>query len=121
MRWIASGLIFCLGLFSLPVRAEPMVGYWRSRTGLLASVSPCGSFLCITLRNKEYAGRMIGKMKGSAGTYNGTIIHPGWNWTFNGFARLQGNTAHISGCVVGHIFCRTQVWQRAARNFTAGR
>ncbi len=121
MRWSVFATIFWVGMFMLPAHADPMLGYWRSKTGLIASVNKCGSWLCITLRNKEFAGRMIGKMKGSGGNYSGSVIHPGWNWTFNGYAKLQGNTARISGCVVGHIFCRTQVWRRQSGHSVAGR
>ena len=91
--------------------ADPMIGYWRAANGLTASVARCGSALCITLRNLEYAGRTIGRMKRTGASYTGTVLHPGWNWTFNGYAKLSGNTVQVSGCVIGRIFCRSQTWK----------
>ncbi|MGE3248452.1 MAG: DUF2147 domain-containing protein [Beijerinckiaceae bacterium] len=121
-QWIlAAALGSGVWLAGSPAGAEPMLGYWQSRTGLIASVASCGGALCITLRNREFAGRTIGKMSGSNGNYSGSILHPGWNWTFNGYAKLNGDTVRISGCVVGQAFCRTQVWRRLRSRSVAER
>lgn len=118
---LAACVLVMSGAFA---SAEPMLGYWQSRTGLVTSVAPYGSYLCITLRNKEFAGRMIGQMKpnaGEAGKYSGSVLHPGWNWTFNGYAELTGDRVRVSGCVVGRVFCRSQNWRRVSRKVLAER
>ncbi len=113
--------IFCFCMPSAAYAADPMIGLWRAKNGLIAIVGQCGSSLCITLRNLEYAGRTIGRMKRDGASYKGTVLHPGWNWTFNGFAKLSGNTVQVSGCVIGKVFCRSQTWTRISGRRFSGR
>jgi uncharacterized protein (DUF2147 family) len=48
---------------------EPIVGNWKTMAGDTAVIASCGGSYCITLKTGKYAGRKIGTLAGSGGTY----------------------------------------------------
>jgi uncharacterized protein (DUF2147 family) len=93
--------------------ADPIEGNWRTKVGDTAAIAGCGGAFCITLKNGQYAGRMIGKMSASGGgNYEGEITKPDTGKTYSGKAKLSGNSLQLSGCVFGGLICESQIWTR---------
>jgi uncharacterized protein (DUF2147 family) len=104
----AFGLIAASGV----ALAEPIVGNWRTESGAIARIAPCGSQICITLTSGEHAGKQIGQMTPQGNDrYRGTITDPADDRTYSGNGTVSGNTLSMQGCVAA-IFCRTQTWSR---------
>jgi len=93
--------------------ADPIEGNWKTKVGDTAAIASCGGAFCITLKNGQYAGRMIGKMSASGGgSYEGEITKPDTGKTYSGKAKLSGNSLKLSGCVFGGLICESQMWTR---------
>ena len=109
-------LVTALGLSALTMGAalaDPIEGNWKTRDGDTAAIGGRGGGFCITLKSGEYAGRRIGKMNASGGgNYEGEITKPSNGKTYNGKAKLSGNSLKLSGCVLGGLICESQTWTR---------
>ena len=101
-----------LTAFSIaPALADPIEGNWKTKSGETAAISSCGGSYCVTLKTGEHAGKRIGKMSGSNGSYSGSITDPSKDKTYSGNATLSGNTLKMQGCVL-KVLCRSENWSR---------
>ena len=104
----AAGLVLSA---SAPALADVIEGNWRTESGETAAISKCGSSFCIQLKTGTYAGKRIGKMKGSGGSYTGTVTDPADNKKYSGSATVRGAGLKLKGCAL-KIFCKTQNWKK---------
>ena len=91
--------------------ADTIEGDWRTQSGETAGIAKCGGSFCIKLKTGEHSGKTIGRMKGSAGNYSGTITDPEDDRVYSGSARVNGGAMRMRGCAL-KIFCKTQTWRR---------
>ena len=91
--------------------AGSIQGNWKTESGETAAISKCGSSFCITLKTGTHTGKTIGKMKGSGGSYTGTITDPADDREYSGSANVSGSTMRLKGCAL-KVFCRTQTWKK---------
>lgn len=91
--------------------AEPIVGNWKTASGETASIASCGSSFCVTLKTGKYAGKSIGKLAGTGGSYSGEITDPKEDKTYSGSGKVSGNSLKMKGCVL-MILCKSQTWTR---------
>nr|WP_284314710.1 DUF2147 domain-containing protein [Labrys miyagiensis] len=92
--------------------AEDMIiGEWKTSDGDTVVINHCGDGYCGTIEEGEYAGRQIGKLTGSGGSYTGQLTDPDDNQTYDGTGAVQGNSLILKGCLM-KIFCQSQVWTR---------
>ena len=108
-KLIAAGVL--VAAMSAPALADPIEGNWKTKSGETAAISSCGGAYCVTLKSGKHAGKRIGKMNGSGGSYSGTITDPEKDKTYSGSASLSGNTLKMKGCVLG-ILCRSENWAK---------
>ncbi len=93
--------------------ADQIVGTWKRDSGTLIKYSKSGgSKYCGTVLNGEYQGKSIGCMKGSNGTYKGSVKKLDEGKTYNGKANVTGNTMKLAGCVLGGIICKSESLKR---------
>lgn len=101
-----------LMLISTPVlSAEAIVGKWKTQGGETANISACGSSFCVKLETGKHAGKQIGKLAGTGGTYNGEITDPANDKTYSGTGTVSGSSLKMKGCVL-KVLCKTQTWSR---------
>ena len=91
--------------------ADPIVGNWKTQSGETAAISSCGGSFCITLKSGQHSGKRIGKFKGAAGDYAGTITDPSDNKKYSGTVKLSGSSMKLKGCAL-KVFCKTQSWKK---------
>ncbi len=103
--------IFAVSLTTMAMAAEPIEGNWKTKSGETAGISKCGGSFCIKLKTGTHAGKQIGKLKGSGGSYDGTITDPEDNKEYTGSAKVSGSTMKLKGCAL-KIFCQTQTWKK---------
>jgi len=127
-------LALCLPL-SLPTAAiaqehESIIGTWRAPNNTLqVRTAHCGELLCGTV---TYASaKAIGDAKSGGynnlvgtdlfqnyratgpGTWTGEVLIPKQGRTYLSRIVQQGpNKILISGCILGGLFCKSQVWTR---------
>lgn len=90
---------------------EPIVGNWKTASGATAQIAPCGGAYCVTLKTGKHAGKQIGKMSGTGGSYKGTITDPEADKTYSGSGSISGNSLKMKGCVLA-VLCKSQTWTR---------
>ena len=91
--------------------AEPIVGNWKTESGETAAIGACGSSFCITVKTGQFAGKRIGRLKGSGASYKGTITDPSDGKEYSGSAKVNGGNMRLKGCALA-IFCKTQSWSK---------
>jgi uncharacterized protein (DUF2147 family) len=141
MQKIATFLLvvfaFCVtGKQALALKAQDVYGIWRDakNEGLLKIYS-CADKLCIkitkvkkkgvrdelnpnrALRNRHLLGVSImsdGKKTGPV-VWKGHIYNPEDGRTYAGSLKLiKENKIKLTGCVLGGLFCNSEVWQKVA-------
>jgi uncharacterized protein (DUF2147 family) len=67
-----------------------------------------------SLRNRSLVGvRMISDIRPSGDGFEGSLYNYKDGKTYSGRMRFQGgNAMQLSGCVLGGLICRTQVWTK---------
>ena len=100
-----------LGVVGTAVAAEPIVGDWKTATGATAEIAPCGGAFCVTLKTGKHAGKRIGNLSGTDGSYSGEITDPETDKTYSGSGAVSGNSLKMKGCVL-KILCKSQTWSR---------
>jgi uncharacterized protein (DUF2147 family) len=100
-----------LAALSAPALADAIEGNWKTKSGETAAIASCGGAYCVTLKTGKYAGKRIGKMTGSGGSYSGTITDPANDKTYSGSASISGRTMKMKGCVLS-ILCRSENWTK---------
>ena len=92
--------------------AEPIVGSWKTASGATAEIAPCGGgAFCITLKSGKHAGKQIGNLFGTGGSYSGEITDPESDKTYSGSGSVNGNSLKMKGCVL-KVLCKSQTWTR---------
>jgi len=104
----AASMVLATGV---PAFADVIEGNWKTESGETAAISKCGGSFCIKLKTGKYSGQRIGKMKGSGGSYTGTVTDPADNKEYSGSASVRGSGLKLKGCAL-KIFCKTQNWKR---------
>ncbi len=98
-------------LIATPALADSIEGKWRTASGETAAIDKCGGAYCIVLKTGKHAGKRIGRVTGSNGTYKGKITDPADDKTYSGSAKVKGASMSMTGCALV-IFCKTQQWAR---------
>jgi uncharacterized protein (DUF2147 family) len=96
---------------SLACAQEPIIGNWKTASGETAQIASCGGSYCVTLKTGKFAGKKIGTLAGTGGTYNGEITDPKNDKTYSGSGSLSGNLLKMKGCVL-KVLCKSQTWTR---------
>ena len=91
--------------------AEPIEGSWKTASGETAVIGACGGAYCVTLKTGKHAGKQIGKLSGSNGSYTGQITDPANDKTYSGSGTVSGNSLQMKGCVL-KVLCKSQTWTR---------
>ena len=106
----ALATLFLLGGTAYSM-ADIIEGNWRTKSGETAAIAKCGSAFCITLKTGTYAGKRIGRLSGSNGSYEGTITDPEDDKQYSGSADVKGKSMKLKGCAL-RVFCQTQNWKK---------
>ncbi|PKA40647.1 DUF2147 domain-containing protein [Rhizobium sullae] len=96
---------------SLAYAEEPIVGSWKTDSGETAQIASCGGSYCVTLKTGKFAGKKIGTLAGTGGTYIGEITDPKNDKTYSGSGSVTGNSLKMKGCVL-KVLCKSQSWTR---------
>ncbi|WP_279477877.1 DUF2147 domain-containing protein [Aureimonas sp. SK2] len=108
-------LVAALALACGPaLAAEPIVGTWRLSNGETVDYRPCGSKYCSTVNSGPYKGKTVGTMEGSGSRYDGTVVDPSSDKSYEGRVEIQGGQLVLTGCVA-KVFCRSQTWTRVGK------
>lgn len=91
--------------------AESIEGNWKTASGATAEIAPCGGSYCVTLKSGKHAGKQIGKMAGTGGSYKGEITDPEADKTYSGSGTVSGDSLKMKGCVLA-VLCKSQTWTR---------
>ena len=91
--------------------AAPIVGNWTTASGETAKIAPCGNSFCTIIATGKNKGKRIGQMSGSGASYSGQITDPSNGKTYEGTAKVSGNSLRLTGCAL-KVFCRSQTWTR---------
>lgn len=111
-KFASAALAASLVLATGPVAfADIIEGNWKTKSGETAAISKCGGSYCIKLKTGTHAGKTIGRLKGSDGTYNGTITDPEDDAEYSGSAKVKGSSMKLKGCAF-KVLCRTQNWKK---------
>ncbi len=121
-------------ILSASAAAADITGTWLSESGQTkVRIAPCGAKMCgivvwakgnpkdsqnpkASLRSRPVKGiRMIWNITSSGGgQYTGKLYNYKDGKTYDGKVSEQGaDKLKLSGCVLGGIICRGQVWTRA--------
>lgn len=94
---------------STALAAEPIEGTWKRPNGTLIRYSASGGEkFCGTVLTGEYKGKSIGCMNGSGNSYKGKVNKLDEGKTYNGTAKVNGNTLALAGCVLGGLICKSE-------------
>jgi uncharacterized protein (DUF2147 family) len=133
-RAILAGLVLWLAVPAMST-AQPVspAGTWLSENGeIQVRTAECGAAFCGTivssrrfktdannpdrsLRSRPLVGiRMIWDLTPSPdGSWRGSLYNPQDGRIYSGRVRVTAPTAlELSGCVLGGLICRSQVWTR---------
>ncbi|NRP71182.1 hypothetical protein ILFOPFJJ_02066 [Ensifer psoraleae] len=106
---IAAAVAF--GTACSAIAAEPIVGNWKTASGATAEIAPCGGAYCVTLKTGKHAGKRIGNLTGTDGSYSGELTDPENDKTYSGSGAVNGNSLKMKGCVL-KVLCKSQTWTR---------
>lgn len=107
----ATALAAVFAFAATLAQADTIEGKWKTQSGETAAITKCGGTFCIKLKTGKYAGKSIGRMKGTNGKYKGTIVKPSTGKKYSGSAKIKGSTMKMKGCVA-YVLCETQTWKR---------
>ncbi|WP_331373752.1 DUF2147 domain-containing protein [Sinorhizobium chiapasense] len=107
---LVAAAIAC-GTAGSVLAAEPIVGNWKTASGATAEIAPCGGAYCVTLKTGKYAGKRIGNLSGTDGSYSGEITDPESDKTYSGSGAVNGNSLKMKGCLL-KVLCKSQIWTR---------
>lgn len=103
---------FATAAMTVTALADPIEGTWKRPNGTLIKYSGSGSRYCGTVMTGDYAGKSIGCMNGTGGSYKGKVNKLDEGKTYSGKASVSGNRLKLSGCVFGGIVCKTETLVR---------
>jgi uncharacterized protein (DUF2147 family) len=129
LAWGAMGFI-AAGLGLQPARAEPIHGTWENPTGDVRVVTqPCGDNLCgkvswaSDLAKKDAAAGGTPNLIGTSllrdyrltkpGHWKGHVFVPDLGDTYySRIVQLDSRRIKISGCILGGLLCKSQIWKK---------
>lgn len=134
----ALWLTFTMATSIASAQTPSVRGYWRTPTGAIVLVAPCGQSLCAqlaalsptdhlrtdtnnpdpSLRNRPLCGVRIGDGFAEVDPQHargGHLYDPKNGRTYRGQMTAEGNLLHLRGYVGLPIFGRTETWVRASR------
>ncbi|MCG5482920.1 MULTISPECIES: DUF2147 domain-containing protein [Sinorhizobium] len=91
--------------------AEPILGKWKTASGSTAEIAACGTAFCVTLKTGKHAGKRVGSLSGTGGSYSGVVTDPESDKTYSGTGSVDGNLLKMRGCVL-KVLCKSQTWTR---------
>ena len=103
--------ILTLGIPAASAAQAPIIGNWTTASGETAKIASCGKAYCTTIVSGQHKGKRIGQMSGSGSSYSGQITDPANGKTYEGTAKINGNSLRLTGCAL-KIFCKSQTWTR---------
>lgn len=111
-------MILAIGATVLMVataHADPIEGKFRTpKTGATAAVAACGTRFCMTYTSGQFKGKQFATFTPTGGgKYTGTITdYTSGGKKYTGKAEMVGKNIKISGCVMGGMVCKGEVFQR---------
>ncbi|AWI56427.1 DUF2147 domain-containing protein [Sinorhizobium fredii] len=111
IRTLLVSAALAFGAAGAAYAAEPIVGNWKTASGATAEIAPCGGAFCVTLKTGKHAGKRIGNLAGTDGSYSGEITDPESDKTYSGSGAVDGNSLKMKGCVL-KVLCKSQTWTR---------
>ena len=110
--------------------AEAIEGHWmHPEQTVIIRLEPCGDVMCGTVTwateraqrdARKGADRLIGArlltgfQRNKKGIWKGRIFVPDYDLQVSGKIQpLDANRLKVSGCALGGLLCRTQVWKRS--------
>ena len=97
-----------------PADAAGAFGNWKRPNGSTAKVYSCGGKMCGKVVAGKGAGFQMfsGINKVGSNTWKGNMKHPkmGSRMNFNGTVQLKGGRLYVKGCMIGGLFCDSEVW-----------
>lgn len=132
MRPILLAMTALLALRPLATHAAtgPAIGVWSNpKRTLDVQTAPCGPRLCGTIVRASEGARADAREAGvtqliglqllqdyrpvDAHTWRGRVYVPDMGRRFSSrIEQLSPDTLRISGCLIGNLFCKSQLWQR---------
>ena len=113
MKKLVIAAVFTVPFLTSVAMADEIEGNWVRPNGILVKISKCGADFCVTAASGAHKGESAGKMAPSGGgKYAGTLTDLENGKTYSGKGIVSGNTATMSGCVFGGLFCKGENWTR---------
>lgn len=118
-------------MLSVAADAAPIEGRWKNPSGsVTVAIAPCGEAYCGTVTAASDAAKADAKRGGTAtligtqlmtgfkasgaGKWRGRLFIPDMNYRSKAELRLLGpGQLKVTGCAVGRMICKSQVWARA--------
>lgn len=130
--------VFAMAAVSAYAQAPAVRGYWRTPSGAIIRIAPCGQELCVEiaalshgnrpltdmrnpdpkLRSRPLCGLRIGEGFVEADPEHaraGHLYDPKSGRTYKGQMTAAGNLLHLRGYVGLPLFGRTETWVRASQ------
>jgi uncharacterized protein (DUF2147 family) len=106
---LSAALLVCT---SFAAQADIIEGDWKrpDKDATIVRFQACSAGYCAIVQTGQHKGKSAGSMKGSNGSYRGTLTDLTAKKTYKGKAKITGNSANMSGCVLGGLICKTEVW-----------
>ncbi|PST26500.1 DUF2147 domain-containing protein [Mesorhizobium plurifarium] len=111
IRTLLAAAALGLAAAATTYAAEPIVGNWKTASGSTAVIAPCSQGFCVTLKTGKHAGKRVGTLTGTGGTYSGVVTDPENDKTYSGSGSVDGNLLKMRGCVL-KVLCKSQTWTR---------
>lgn len=135
-------LLLALGLTMASASAQAqtptVLGYWRTPSGAVVRIAPCGQTLCVEiaelsrgnhpltdmrnpdpkLRSRPLCGLRIGEgflETDPQHASRGRLYDPKSGRTYSGQMAADGNLLHLRGYLGVPIFGRTETWSRTSK------
>ncbi len=116
---LVAAATFAMGLGT--AHAAGPQGTWLTESGeTKVKIQPCGGGLCGDIvwvqgdKGQPYVGkRMLTMQPDGSNAWSGKLTNYKDGKTYTGKLSMQSdNKIKLSGCVLGGLFCRSQVWTR---------
>ncbi|MBP1876350.1 hypothetical protein LPJGGPFB_05255 [Ensifer adhaerens] len=102
-------------LTSGAAHADPIEGDFRTpKTGATAKVAACGARLCMTYTSGAFKGKQFATFTPTGnGQYSGKLIDlTNGGKEYTGKAEIAGSDIKVSGCVMGGLICKDEIFER---------
>ncbi|RDL46276.1 hypothetical protein BLJAPNOD_06470 [Ensifer sp. M14] len=95
--------------------ADPIEGDFRTpKTGATAKVAACGASFCMTYTSGAFNGKQFAAFASTGnGKYSGKLIDfTNGGKEYTGKAEIAGSDIKVSGCVMGGLVCKDEIFKR---------